>query len=210
MKKLIALGLATIMGLSLVACSSTATIKQSSKSVADTIIEASAKIVKSVTDVADIGFVPSPSPYDTPTPIGPDSVFVPSGHGSERQNLLNYSRSEFGIKYIETGWTHTANANIDIWVYDKNEDIVYFVSREYVGLNREDAIAQFLANVGYTINIEADGVDSEHMIGASDGSNIINFFCTDKGLIVASVRPQELTEWQNCLDTILKTFVPSE
>lgn len=210
MKKLITLGLAAIVGLSLVACSSTAMEKQSSKSVAETIIEASEKIVTSATDVADIGFVPSPSPYDTPTPIGPDSVFVPTGHGSERQNLLNYGRREFGIKYIETGWTHTANANIDIWVCDKNEDIVYFVSREYVGLNRQDAIAQFLANVGYTINIEADGVDSEHMIGASDGSNLMNLFCTDKGLIVASVCPQESTEWHDCLCTILKTFVPAE
>ena len=212
MKKLIAFGLIGAMSLSLAACAATSTnpAEETTKSVAESIIEVSQQIAESVKDTADVEFVPSPSPYDTPTPVGPDSVFVPTNMGAERQDLLNYGRREFGIKYLESGWTHTANANIDIWIYDKNEDIVYFVNREYMGLSRQDAVSKFLADVDYTINIDADGTDVDHMISASNGDNVMNFFCTDSGLIVASIRPQELTEWQDCLDTILRTFVPAE
>lgn len=212
MKKIIALGLVAAMSMSLAACSATSsnTAKESSKSVAEAIIEVSTKVAESAKDAANVGFVPSPSPYDTPTPAGPDSVFVPTSNGSERQELLNYGRKEFGIKYLETGWTHTANANIDIWVCDKNEDVVYFVSREYTGLSRQDIITRFLADVEYNINIESDAIDADNMIAASDGKNVLNFFCTDSGLVVASIRPQEQTEWQDFLDTILRTFVPAE
>ena len=212
MKKLLAIVLVATMSMSLAACSvtTTNTAKESAKSVAETIIEISSKVADSAKDAANAGFVPSPTPYDTPTPVGPDSIFVPTNNGSERQELLNYGRMEFGIKYVATEWTHTSNANVDIWSYDRNEDIVYFVSREYMGLSRQDIITKFLVDMDYTINIESDGTDADNMILASDGDNVLHFFCTDSGLVVASIRPQENTEWQNFLDTILRTFVPAE